>query len=207
MEKTKKNLAIVFDIGGVLIDWNPRYLYKNLFNGDSVEMEFFLENVCSPDWNKQLDEGRPFQDAIEERIQLFPKYESFIRAYHTHWEEMVSGAINETVEVLKDLKDSGYFLCALSNWSAETFPLMKKRFEFLDWFEIIILSGEVGIVKPDPVIYHILLEKIKRNANECLFIDDAPENIETANSLGFKTIHFHSAGQLRIQLQDMKMVF
>ncbi len=207
MEKTKKNLAIVFDIGGVLIDWNPRYLYKNLFNGDSVEMEFFLENVCSPDWNKQLDEGRPFQDAIEERIQLFPKYESFIRAYHTHWEEMVSGAINETVEVLKNLKDSGCFLCALSNWSAETFPLMKKRFEFLDWFEIIVLSGEEKIAKPDPVIYNILLEKIKRNANECLFIDDAPENIETANSLGFKTIHFHSAGQLRIQLQDMNMVF
>ena len=122
MEKTEKNLAIVFDLGGVLIDWNPRYVYKNLFNGNETEMEFFLENVCSPEWNRQLDAGRPFRDAVKERIQEFPKYEHFIRAYHMRWEEMVSGAINKTVQILKDLKDSDYFLCALSNWSAGTFP-------------------------------------------------------------------------------------
>ncbi len=198
-----KKLSIVFDIGRVLIDWNPRYLYKNLFNGDSDEMEFFLENVCSPDWNRQLDEGRPFQDAIEERIQLFPKYETYIRAYHTHWEEMVSGAIDETVQILKELKDAGYFVCALSNWSAGTFPSMQNRFEFLSWFDSIVLSGEIRIAKPDLEIYRILLEKINRNSNECLFIDDVKKNLVAAQNLGFKTIHFRSAGGLRTKLFQM----
>jgi 2-haloacid dehalogenase len=193
---------IVFDIGGVLIEWDPRHLYRKLFNGDEVAMSHFLTKICSPAWNAQMDKGKPFSVAVAELAEEYPEYSSLIFAYQTRWKEMIAGAIEPTVGVLAGLYQAGYPLYALSNWSAETFPLMRERYAFLDWFEEIVLSGETGLAKPDPAIYDVFLQRTGLEAAGCLFIDDSPENIKVAGRLGFETIHFESAGQLETALQE-----
>lgn len=196
--------SIVFDLGGVLLDWDPRYLYRKLFD-DEAEMEYFLTQVCSPQWNAQQDAGRPFAEAVAELSERFPQYQAMIEAYHTRWDEMLRGAIDGTVEILAELRARGYFLCALSNWSAETFPFARRRFEFLDWFEVIVLSGEEETIKPDPAIYRILLERIGRPARECVFLDDAPRNVRAARDLGFTAVPFESPARLREQLKALDL--
>ncbi|MEZ4700499.1 MAG: HAD family phosphatase [Rhodothermales bacterium] len=188
--------AIVFDIGGVLIDWDPRHLYRRLFGSDEEEMEYFLKHICSQEWNEQMDRGMPFEQAIGERIRQFPAYDPFIRAYFAQWDEMVGGAIEETVRILSRLYASDYYLCALTNWSAETFPIMKRRFSFLSWFEELVVSGEEKVAKPDPAIFHTLLRRIKRRPQQCLFIDDKQANIEVAERMGFRTLLYESPEQL-----------
>ena len=199
-QSTGKAAAIVFDLGGVLIDWNPRYLYRTLFNGDELAMEHFLSEICTPEWNAELDRGKPFGEAVTELAGRYPEYKELILAYQSRWGEMVSDAIRPTVDVMEELKNSGYSLSALSNWSAETFPQMLSRFAFLDWFEEIVLSGKIGSAKPEKRIYEVLLDKIGLSATRCLFIDDSVPNIHMANNLGFQTIHFSSAEQLRSDL-------
>lgn len=206
MEQDNKQPAIIFDYGGVLLDWNPRYLYRQMFDGDEDEMETFLSTVCSPEWNVQLDEGRSFAEAIGERILQFPAYASYIQAYHDRWAEMVGGAIIGTVQVLSALREQGYPLFALSNWSAETYPLMVQRFEFLGWFEEVVLSGRENVAKPDPAIFEVLLGRIHHRAQDCLFIDDSEANISTANALGFQTIHFTSPEHLSADLLKRKIL-
>lgn len=196
----EKRPTIVFDLGGVLIDWNPRYLYRQLFDGDDERMEYFLAHICSPEWNAQQDAGRPFAEAVEERIRAFPRYDNLISAYFARWPEMIAGSIVGTVAVMSELREHGYPLVALSNWSAETFPFVKYRFEFFNWFDQIVLSGEEGCIKPDPQIYRILLDRIQSDAGQCLLIDDSEENIITARSLGFNTILFTSPDHLRAEL-------
>ncbi len=194
--------AIIFDLGGVLIDWNPRYLYRKMFNGDDAAMERFLAEVCSPEWNGKQDEGRSLSDATEVLIAAHPTRESLIRAFYDRWPEMVSGAVAGTVEILSKLKEAGYRLYALSNWSAETFPFARRRFEFFDWFDHVVISGEVGLVKPDRAIFDHLLAKAERRAAECVFIDDSPGNVAAAGSLGFDAIHFQSPAQLSDELMN-----
>lgn len=198
----KQNLAIVFDFGGVLIDWNPRYLYRKLFVDDERAMEQFLETVGFHEWNMQQDAGRPFAEAVADHCQKHPEYCDLIRAYDERWEESLAGPIQASVEILQALKQVGYPLYGLSNWSAETFPRARRKFQFMDWFEAIIISGEVRLIKPDPRIYKLLLEKTNRPAEQCLIIDDSMDNISAARQLGFRTIHFQSPEQLEHDLNQ-----
>jgi 2-haloacid dehalogenase len=194
--------AIVFDLGGVLLDWNPRYVYRSLFKGDEAGMERFLGEICTPVWNSRQDAGRPLAEATAELLALHPQHGELIEAYYGRWEEMLAGPIEGTVAILEDMHSKGHYLCALSNWSAETFPIAYKRYEFLKRFQTIVLSGEEKLIKPDPAIFQVLLKRIGRSAGECLFIDDVPANAQAAQRLGFQAIVFTSPEDLRAQLRQ-----
>ena len=195
--------TIVFDLGAVLIDWDRRHLYKKMFNGRTAELDYFLDNVCTLAWNAEMDAGRPFADAVAAKIAEFPQYEPYIAAYHSRWDEMIVGTIDDTIQILAELIEADYPTAALSNWSPETYPKVRAWFEFLDWFDEIVISGYVKVNKPDPAIYHILLERIGRQPQDCVFIDDSPANIQAARQLGFQAIHFQSPAQLRQDLAKM----
>jgi 2-haloacid dehalogenase len=194
--------AVVFDLGGVLIDWNPRHLYRKMFNGDEEAMERFLSEICTSEWNARQDAGRSFAEATEELIARHPDQAGLIRAFFDRWPEMVAGAIEQTVEILAELKSAGREIYALSNWSAETFPHARKRFEFLGWFDFTVISGEIGLAKPGREVFDFLLEKTGRRAGECVFIDDSPVNVAAARELGFDAIHFRSPERLRDDLTN-----
>ncbi|MEO5999646.1 MAG: HAD family phosphatase [Chitinophagaceae bacterium] len=197
----EKIKTVIFDLGGVLIDWNPKYVYSKVFDNEE-KMNWFFENICTSDWNEKQDAGRSLQEATEELVVLYPEYEKEIRAYYGRWEEMLGGAIHETVEILQSLKASGKFkLYALTNWSAETFPVALQRFDFLKWFEGIVMSGEERTRKPFAEIYQTLLDRFNVNADEAFFIDDSIRNILGAEAVGIKGIHFQSPDQLAQELQ------
>ena len=192
--------TIIFDLGAVLIDWNPRLMYRTLFD-DEAEMERFLAEITTSDWNEEQDAGRPLQEGTEILIQQFPEHEHLIRAFYGRWDEMLGEAFHDTVAIFKKLKESGKFkIYALTNWSAETFPVAQARFEFLNWFDGIVVSGEEKMRKPTPEFYHILLNRYEVNAQECLFIDDNYRNILAAEKLGIECIHFISADALEVEL-------
>jgi 2-haloacid dehalogenase len=198
--------AIIFDFGNVLLEWNPRYLYQKYFPDDPDGMERFLKEVNFAEWNLQQDKGRPFAEAVASLSQQFPQYSHLIQAYHDNWIDSVRGPIAGTVHIVKELKQAGYPLYGLSNWSAETFPYAREQHDFFDLFDGIVLSGEVGQVKPDPEIFQILLDRIGKPAKECLFIDDALPNIHQAQAMGFITIRFESPEQLKIKLREFKIL-
>ena len=193
--------VIVFDLGGVLIDWNPRHLYRKLFQ-DETQMEWFLAEVCDPAWNLEQDRGRTFADAIEEAALRHPDQRAMIEAYHRRWEEMIAGEIEGSVAVLEELAAAGYELHALTNWSAETFPIGRARFAFLERFGTILVSGEERLVKPDERIYQLLLERIAHPAQRCVYIDDSDPNVAAAAALGFDAIRFTAPPQLRAALVE-----
>jgi 2-haloacid dehalogenase len=197
--------TMVFDLGGVLIDWNPRHLYRRIFT-DEREMEYFLTEICSPAWNASTDIGKPFAEAVQQLLPLYPQYREQIQAYHSRWEEMIRGHIPGTLKLLEELKATDYPLAALSNWSSETFHVARSRFEFLDWFDPLIISGDVGCTKPDRRIFEILLEGLQRDAGDCVYIDDSLENIQTASGMGFVTIHFSTPEQLRQELGSSGLI-
>jgi 2-haloacid dehalogenase len=197
--------TIVFDLGGVLVDWNPRYLYRKLFN-DPEKMETFLKTVAGPDWNSKMDAGYPFEKGVRDLVAKFPDHAEMIAVYHTRWSEMLGGEIQGSVEILKQLKGR-YRLLALSNWSAETFPYARKRFEFLKDFESILISGEEQLIKPDPKFYQLLETRHLVTAKDAVFIDDVQKNIDAAVSLGFQTIRFESPTQLRNDLTALGISF
>ncbi len=194
--------AIVFDLGGVLIDWNPRYLYRKIFS-EEEEMENFLAGVCTSEWNAEQDAGRSFTQAIGAVAKTHPHYETQIEAYFTRWEEMLNGAIEGSVEILKSFSQKNYPLYALTNWSAETFPIAQKNFDFLTLFQGIVVSGEIKMKKPDPCIFHYLIEKHSLIPEKTIFIDDSLPNVETSLVLGFKGIHFQSPEQLQRELDGL----
>jgi 2-haloacid dehalogenase len=191
--------VIVFDLGGVLIDWDPRHLYRKLFDQEAA-MERFLDQVCHGAWNLEQDRGRSFADAIEEAVLRHPDQRAMIEAYHLRWEEMLAGAIEDTVAILEELRGAGCELHALTNWSAETFPHARARFAFLDHFATILVSGEERLIKPDPRIFALLLERIGHPAQACVFIDDNAHNIAAAAALGLDAIRFEDPPQLRLEL-------
>lgn len=195
--------VFVFDFGGVLLDWDRRYLYQKIFAGDLAKMEYFLTYICSLEWNLQLDRGYPFDRAVDELVRQHPQWEEPIRAYHLRWEEMLAGPIEPVVAILGAMKKAGFRLFALSNWSGETYQRVRHRFEFFDWFDDTLLSGDVGLVKPEARIFHLFLERNGLRAGRCIFIDDSLPNVETAVRLGFQAIHFRSAGQLKEGLQAL----
>ena len=190
---------LVFDLGGVLIDWNPRYLYRKLID-DEGDINLFLSEVCNSEWNVKQDAGRALAEATAERIALFPEKKSLIEAFYDRWEEMLGGEINETVEILRELKNKGESIYALTNWSGETFPIAEERFDFLQWFDGTLVSGVEKMAKPDPEIFHLLLKRYELRAEDCLFIDDSKTNIEAAARIGFETHQFKSAAGLRQEL-------
>ena len=191
--------AVVFDLGGVLIDWDPRYLYRRLFD-DPDEMESFLAEVTTAEWNGHQDAGRPWGEAIEILVAEHPERRELIEAFHRRWPEMLAGEIPGTVDVLADLGAAGVRLVALSNWSAEMFPVARERFDFLAWFEGIVISGEVGVNKPDRRIFEHLTLRFGIEPEEAVFVDDSPANIEAATDLGFSAIQFTDATALRLAL-------
>ena len=195
--------TIVFDLGGVLIDWNPDYVFRTIFP-DEEKMRWFYNNICTPAWNEQQDAGRSLQVATEELVTQFPEHEENIRAYYGRWEEMLGGAIHGTVQILRDLKDSNqYKLYALTNWSHETFPVALERYDFLHWFDGRLVSGEEKTIKPYPIIYDLLVKRFSINPIKAIYIDDNKKNLEPAAQLGFKTIHFQSPAQLGASLKEL----
>jgi len=195
---------IIFDFGGVLIDWNPRYFYKDVFN-DIEEMEYFLTNVWGPEWNMKHDAGFSFSEITHELQKLHPRYWNEIEMYQHNWEVMIKGEISENTILLNHLK-SKYRLFGLTNWSAEAFPVIYPRYEFFKVFEGIVVSGEEKVVKPGREIYQLLLNRYGLLAKESLFIDDSLKNIETANELGFSTIHINASQSLKEQLIRMRLI-
>jgi 2-haloacid dehalogenase len=194
--------AIVFDLGGVLIDWNPKYLYKKIF-ADEAEMNHFLTTVCTGDWNEEQDGGRSLKEGTEYLIKLHPDKEANIRAFYNRWEEMLGGTIEGTVELFKELKASGkYKIYALTNWAVETFPIAQQKFDFLNWFDGIVVSGTEKMRKPDPAFFQLLLDRYHLKAEEMLFIDDNFRNIQSALKMGVDSIHFISPEELRAELVD-----
>lgn len=192
--------AVVFDFGGVLIGWDPFLLYGPYFNHDRAAMQRFLDEIGFAEWNALQDAGRPFAEGLAEITARFPQHAALIRAYHERFEETIAGPIQGSVEILRALKRQGRTLYGLSNWSAETFRRVRPGFPFLDLLETVVLSGEVGLVKPDPRIFQLLLERTGRQAGDCLLIDDAPANIAAAAALGFQTVRFESPERLRQEL-------
>jgi 2-haloacid dehalogenase len=199
---TSQAPAIIFDFGGVLIDWNARHLYNKLFD-DSLEMERFLTEIDFHSWNLEMDRGRPFTESVTELSRQFPQYADLIKAYDERWEESLNGSIQPTVKILQALKERGYDLYGLSNWSVEKYEIVRHQYPFLDLFDEIVISGRVKLVKPDPRIFALVLEKARRPAAECLLIDDSETNVTAARNLGFKTIHFESAEQLGLELSRL----
>ena len=189
--------TIVFDFGGVLLDWNPRYLYRKLFPGDEAAMERFLLEIGFAEWNHLQDASlQPFSEAIAGLCARHPQYCDLIHAYDERFPETLGGTIRGSVEILQQLRQTGFSLYGLSNWSAEKFHQVRPHYEFFNWFQGMVISGEVKLIKPDPRIFQVLLGQIGRPAEECLFIDDVPANIAAAQALGFQTIHFQNPEQL-----------
>jgi 2-haloacid dehalogenase len=203
---SQKITTIVFDLGGVLIDWNPRYLYRKIFKTEE-EVSWFLENICTSEWNDQQDAGRSFEEATQELIKKHPQFRDAISAWYGRWQETIAGPIQGTVDILTEIKNSNkYRLYALTNWSAETFPWALENFPFLRWFEGIVVSGVEKSRKPLPEFFQILFDRYDIKPSEALFIDDNIHNIQGAKALGMDSITFHQPDQLRQELRERNMI-
>jgi 2-haloacid dehalogenase len=198
--------TIIFDLGAVLIDWNPDYMYRSIF-ADEQQMRDFLSTVTTSDWNEEQDAGRSLREGTEWLVAQHPHHEENIRAFYDRWIEMLGDAFEGTVEIFKELKDSGkYRIYALTNWSAETFPMAQEKFEFLGWFDGIVVSGAEKMRKPAPEFYQILLDRYNVNPQESLFIDDNYRNILAAEKMGINCIHFTTSEKLREELLEKSIL-
>jgi 2-haloacid dehalogenase len=196
----------VFDLGGVLIDWNPRHLYRKLFDGDEKAMEHFLATVCTPSWNAQQDAGRRFADACASLRLAHPRQAGLIDAWFERYDEMLAGPILGAVDLLTELRARGVPLYALSDWSAETFPVALKRFEFLQWFRGVLISGRVGLLKPDPRIFQLFLDTFAIDAARAIYIDDRKPNVAAAAAFGMEGILFTDPPALRAELVRVGLI-
>lgn len=190
----------IFDLGGVLLDWDPRHLYRKLFAGDDAAMENFLATVCTTEWNERQDAGRTFAAATEALMPRHAHQRELIEAFGARFGEMIPGAIEGTVAILAELRARDVPIYAITNWSAETFPPQRARFPFLDHFHDIVVSGVEGVIKPDPRIFRILLDRNDVSPRDAVFIDDVAANAAAATTLGIHGIHFRSPDQLRGEL-------
>lgn len=200
----KKITTIIFDLGGVLIDWNPEYVYLKEFRGDRAKMDWFLDHICAWSWNVNQDAGYPIVMATQERIALFPEYKELIEMYYGRWEEMLGFTHQGTLAILKNLIDNPkYRVLALTNWSGETWPKAIAKFEWLQWFEGILVSGDEGMRKPYKEIYELMLSRYHIKAEEAVFIDDSKANITGCEAIGIHGIHFTDAATLDIKLRSL----
>ena len=193
---------IVFDFGGVLIDWNPRYLYRSYFAGDEERMEWFLQNVCTYPWNIQMDGGKPFAEGVAELTAQHPEWAEAIGVYHTRWAEMIGGEVEGTASLIKRLKAAGYRVFGLTNWSMETYPLIRDNYEVFSLFEGVVVSGEEHLLKPDEKIYRCLLERYSLEAAESVFLDDNADNVAGAEAVGMEALRFVDAQQAEAELKS-----
>jgi len=206
MHSVRPRSVAIFDLGGVLLEWDPRFLYRKLFAGDDVAMEHFLANVCTTQWNKRQDAGRSFAEATQELLPHHSDKIELIEAFGKRFGEMIQGTIDGSIEILAELRQRKVPLYALTNWSAETFPQQRERFAFLSWFDGIVVSGREGVIKPDARIFRILLERHGVAPESAVFIDDVAENAAAAAALGLHGIHFQSPEQLRRELIAVGML-
>jgi 2-haloacid dehalogenase len=199
--------AVVFDLGGVLVDWNPRYVFHDQYFKSEEERQYFFEKVCTAEWNENQDAGYSIEKATEEKIAEFPSWEKAIRDYYGKWKHMLKDEIANTVKIFKALrKNSRIKLYALTNWSAETFPVALNKFDFLHEFDGILVSGTEKTRKPFPAFYKILLDRYNLKPEETLFIDDSRRNVLAAKELGINTIHFNSPEELEEELKNIKLI-
>ena len=196
----------VFDVGGVLIEWDPRHLYRKLFAGDEASMEHFLATICTHEWNRGQDAGRSFAEGCRLLKADYPDKAALIDAYGTRFDEMMPGPIDGMVEILAELRERGTPLYGLTNFSAETYPSTFERFDFLRWFEGVLVSGEVGVIKPDPRIYRLLLERFALDPQRTVYIDDVEANVAAARPFGIHAIHFTSPAALREELVGLGLL-
>ena len=195
--------TVIFDLGGVLIDWNPEYVFREIFE-DEAEMRWFFDEVCTHEWNIRQDAGHSLAEATEQKAREFPEYEDAIRAFYGRWEEMLGGPISDSVSILEQVHSQGrHRLYALTNWSHETFPVARQHYDFLQLFEGIVVSGEERLIKPDPRIYHTLLKRYAVVPETAVFIDDNAHNVEAAQGVGLNAIHFQGAEMLGDRLREM----
>ena len=192
---------IVFDFGGVLVDWNPRYLYDKYF-GDEQQAQWFLDNICLYSWNLQMDGGKPFAEGVAELQAEYPEWAEAIGIYHTRWVEMMGGEVEGTADVLRRLKEKGYGIYGLTNWSAETFPLIRDTYPVFGEFDGIVVSGEEHLLKPNAAIYHCLFERYNLQPEESIFIDDNADNVAAAKAVGMESVRFTDAATLVQQLAE-----
>lgn len=198
--------TVVFDLGGVLVDWNPRYLYRKLFNGDEATMENFLATVCTHEWNLKQDAGRRFEEGCAELAAKHPNKAELIYAWYHRFDETFSGPIQETVDILAELKERQTPVYALTNWNKETFEMVRNLFPFFEWFNGIVISGVEKIVKPDERIYRILMSRYSIDPRKAVYIDDSDDNVKTAQRLGFTGIHYTTPEDLRKRLQRLNLI-
>ena len=195
--------TLVFDLGGVLIDWNPEYLYNKIFPNEE-ERRWFLSTICTPVWNEEQDGGRSLAEGTEQLVRQYPEHEASIRAYYDRWQEMLGGPIQETVEIFRELKfKTRLKLYALTNWSAETFPVALELYDFLHWFDGRLVSGEEKVRKPFPVIYRLLIERFDIQPERAIYVDDNIRNVLPARDLGFVGIHFRNPQLFREELKEL----
>jgi len=198
--------TIIFDLGAVLIDWHPFHLYRKIFS-DEAEMKTFIDTICTNHWNEEQDGGRTLAEGTEILVKQFPEHEENIRAYYGRWIEMLNGPIHGTVEIFRRLRDSGeYKIYALTNWSHETFPIAQEKYDFLNWFDGVVVSGTERMRKPQPEFYQILLDRYDVKAEEAVFIDDNFRNVEAGRRLGIDSIHFTNPKELERELQIRKLI-
>lgn len=195
--------TVVFDLGGVLIDWNPRNLYVKLFGDDTSAMERFLTEICTPDWNIAQDAGRTIAEAVDSLSREHPDFAPYINAYYDRWTEMLNGSIDGTVEILRRLRDQETPLYALTNFSAEMFPVAEQIYDYLGWFKGIVVSGRERLIKPDPRIYELLLSRYELTASDVIYIDDVEKNAQAASQLGMIGLHFTAPENLRRDLTQL----
>lgn len=199
---------IIFDLGGVLVDWKPEYLYRKVFNGDEKKVRWFLDNICTNEWNAKQDAGRTIEEGVTSKIAEFPEHEDLIRLFYDQWHQMFSGPIEENVELFKSLKTSGnYKIYALTNWSAEKWDKALELFPFFHDFDGVVVSGQEKTRKPYPKIYNLIIEKFDINPKKTIFIDDNEDNIIAAKALNLHGIHCESPRQLLKELHSYHLIF
>jgi len=192
--------AVLFDLGGVLIDWNPRHLFSQVI-ADPARLEHFLDEVCGARWNWAIDAGKPFLEAVRERQAERPEYAEEIGIWYDRWEDMMTGDLPETVAILGELNARATPLFALTNWYRETFPIARARFGFMGWFRDIVVSGVEGLAKPDPAFFRLAADRCGLAPERTVFIDDVQANVDSARALGFDAVRFTGAGPLRAELE------
>lgn len=198
--------TIVFDLGGVLVDWSPNYVYETLIP-DAEKRKWFFDNICTSDWNEEQDAGRLIQTATADLVAKHPEYKVEIEAFYGRWEEMLKGQIDGTVQILKELVEAKtHRIYALTNWSAETFPVALQRFEFLQWFEGIVVSGTEKTRKPFADFYQILFDRYDIDPATAVFIDDNAKNIVGSEAVGMRAIHYKNPEQLRKELENLALI-
>lgn len=195
--------AVVFDLGGVLIDWNPRHLYRKIFCGDEEKIETFLRDVCTLEWNELQDAGRPLAEGTRDLVEKFPRWKNEIEAYYSRWPEMIGGRVPGTAEIVRDLARAGIPLFALSNWSGETLPFVENDYPELKCFRHIFFSFQYGLTKPNRRLFQVVIDEVGFPAPTLLFIDDNARNVATARAMGMQAVRFEDAAALRRQLLEL----